>query len=358
MRVLFFAAALLTSTLSAQSVSITTIPPTPLIEQGRSAQLLNFDFVLQNTTKEKLEISEVEVSVFDDANRLVLQRRVGTNGMSILTVPERVMEPGGKLVVFNPIYSFETTTKLARMRYHFAFDSGQEEAKYASDIDVRPQTRVTKPLTMPVRGRILIHDGHDFYAHHRRLDVTGPMTTAIHVTTNPFRYSYDFCVVDENGKMYRGDGEKNEDWYGFGAPLYAPAGGTVVVATDGQEDNTKSKKNLVFTPEIFMKNPMIFAGNHVVIDHGDGTFSLMAHMRNGSVRVKAGDVVKEGQQIGEMGFSGDAFLVHLHYQLQSDAAWGEGLPSYFKNFELMTGAKPLHFDVGQIDSGDVIVVKK
>jgi murein DD-endopeptidase MepM/ murein hydrolase activator NlpD len=107
-----------------------------------------------------------------------------------------------------------------------------------------------------------------------------------------------------------------------------------------------------------MKNPKVFFGNFVIIDHLDGQFSLMAHMKNGTVRVKKGDMVKSGQQVGEMGFSGDAFLVHLHYQLQSDAAWGEGLPSYFRDFDLVTGGKVRHYETGQIDSGDVVLVKK
>jgi hypothetical protein len=347
-----------TSALLAQEVRVSTLPATPLIEKGRGGQLLNFDFVLENTTKEKLDIREIEASVFDEGGRLVSQKRVGANGMSVLVIPNRYIEPGGKLIVFNPLYSFDNSTALSRLRFDFTFDSGAEEEKYRAQVEVRPRNGAGKTLLMPVNGRILIHDGHDFYSHHRRLDVSGPMTTALGVTSNPFRYSYDFCVVDEQGKMYRGDGEKNEDWFGFGVPLYAPAAGKVVVASDGMPDNTRSKKSVQITPDMFMKNPLIFAGNYVVIDHQDGTFSFLAHLKNGSVRAKKGDVVKAGQQVGEMGFSGDAFLVHLHYQLQSDAAWGEGIPSYFRNFDLLTGGKPLHVNAGQIDSGDVVVVKR
>ena len=47
------------------------------------------------------------------------------------------------------------------------------------------------------RGRAFVHDGHDYYSHHRRLDVTGGMTTAIGVKTNMTRYAYDFVIVDE-----------------------------------------------------------------------------------------------------------------------------------------------------------------
>ena len=43
----------------------------------------------------------------------------------------------------------------------------------------------------------------------------------------------------------------------------------------------------------------------------------MMHMRQGSVVVKAGDHVKQGDVIGHLGNSGDSFGPHLHYQLQS-----------------------------------------
>jgi len=43
-------------------------------------------------------------------------------------------------------------------------------------------------------------------------------------------------------------------------------------------------------------------GNHVTIDHGNGEFSLLLHMKPGSVTVKKGDRVSQGQEIGAIGF--------------------------------------------------------
>ncbi|MEO7796031.1 MAG: M23 family metallopeptidase, partial [Thermoanaerobaculia bacterium] len=236
-----------------------------------------------------------------------------------------------------------------------ALDSGEVSKKYHATLNLQPLRYENKSkLILPVTGRAFVHDGHDYYSHHRRLDITGGMTTAIGVKTNMTRYAYDFVIVDEAGKMYRGDGEKNEDWYGFGSPIVAPAGGVVVSMGDGQPDNTKSKKNLEMSFEAFMKNNNLPFGNYAIIDHQNGEFSFFAHFRNGSVSVKKGDTVKQGQKIGEMGFSGDAFLVHLHYQLMSNDHWGEGLPSYFHDFERYVGGKFLPVKRGQIDSGDVV----
>ena len=47
----------------------------------------------------------------------------------------------------------------------------------------------------------------------------------------------------------------------------------------------------------------VLGGNYVVLDHGNGEFSYFAHMSPGSVRVKKGEHVQQGQQIGEIGFA-------------------------------------------------------
>jgi L,D-peptidoglycan transpeptidase YkuD (ErfK/YbiS/YcfS/YnhG family) len=339
---------------AAEPVTIQLLPDPPLIEAGRGNQLLNFDFILTNATDEKLEISSVEVTAFAPNGAAVLQRRVGANGLSVLTIPNRFLEPKQTLVVFNPIYAFDADADLSNLHYEFAFDVGDVEAKYRAGISVHPQPYAGKTdLILPVSGRVLVHDGHDFYAHHRRLDVTGAMTTALGIHTNMTRYAYDFSVVDAAGRMFRGDGGKNEDWFGWGTPIYAPGDGVVVEAARDVEDNTKEHR-LRPDMQAVMKNLHVIFGNYVVLDHESGEFSVFAHMKKDSVTVKPGDRVKQGQAIGAMGMSGDAFTVHLHYQLQRDAKFGEGLPSYFRDFRRFNGARWISTKRGAIDSGDIV----
>lgn len=57
-------------------------------------------------------------------------------------------------------------------------------------------------------------------------------------------------------------------------------------------------------------------GNYVIIDHGDGTSTVYAHMTSGSVVVKKGDVVSQGQKIGIMGSSGSSTGCHLHFEVR------------------------------------------
>lgn len=198
-----------------------------------------------------------------------------------------------------------------------------------------------------------MHDGHDLLAHHRRLDITGGMTTHFGITANFMRYAHDFTIADAQGKLFRTDGAKPEDWYGYGAPVFATGDGVVVEATDGMRDNVKGGPP-PFTQEQIMQNLKLFLGNHVVIDHGNGEYSLFAHLRQGSVRVKPGQRIAAGAQLGGMGMSGDAFLVHLHYQLQSGPGFEEGLPAYFGQLRAKTGAGWSPVFTGPVDSGDVV----
>lgn len=65
-------------------------------------------------------------------------------------------------------------------------------------------------------------------------------------------------------------------------------------------------------------NEKVPAGNEVVIDHG-GEYSVLAHMKKGSVKVKVGDKVKSGDEIGLLGNSGNSSEAHLHFQVSDGA---------------------------------------
>ncbi|HET7435206.1 MAG TPA: M23 family metallopeptidase [Thermoanaerobaculia bacterium] len=348
-KLLFVALFAVSSVVHAAGITITTLPATPLIEPTKHGQALNFDLLIDNGTSAPIELTEVVMSVLDAKGNVVHQRRLWSNGDSISTIPNRKAEAGEKLVVFNPFPELDPELALSRLRYDLTFD----DATVAS-VTVAPKVYKTKTnLTLPLHARVLVHDGHDFYSHHRRLDITGGMTTALGITSNPFRYAYDFIVVDEKGEMVHGSGEKNEDYLSFGTPVLTTGDGVVVAAENGRADNTKTVR-VPMSKEEFLKNPMISSGNYVILDHGNGEFSLFAHMKHGTVTVKAGDRVKQGQTLGVIGWSGDAIFPHLHYQLQSSAGFTEGLPSAFRDVKRLVGASWAPVPSGHVDTGDVV----
>jgi murein DD-endopeptidase MepM/ murein hydrolase activator NlpD len=339
---------------SATPVTVSVQPGQPVIEQGKGQQLVSLDFKIDNHSPDKIELSGIEVSVLGSADKLIAQYRVGANGKSVLVVPNRIIEPGKSELVFNPLYSFPVGMDLSRLRFDFQFDVG-DDTRYKVSSTVTPKRYTPKvKLALPLAGAALVHDGHDFYGHHRRLPLLDGMAQALGWKTNFMRYSYDFVMTDAQGKMFKGDGAKNEDWYGWGAPVSAPGTGKVIRAVMNLPDNAKGKRP-PFSREQFVADPSLMWGNHIEIDHGNGEVSMLAHLKNGSVSVKVGDVVQRGQKVGEMGFSGDAFLVHLHYDLKSGPGFdADGLPSPFDDFERLNGAHWLQVKHGQVDSGDIV----
>ena len=55
-------------------------------------------------------------------------------------------------------------------------------------------------------------------------------------------------------------------------------------------------------------------GNYVIIDHGNGFLTLYGHLTKATVEV--GDTVKEGEEIGLMGSTGNSTGTHLHFELR------------------------------------------
>jgi murein DD-endopeptidase MepM/ murein hydrolase activator NlpD len=72
----------------------------------------------------------------------------------------------------------------------------------------------------------------------------------------------------------------------------------------------------------------------VILDHGNGEYSLLAHLRHGSVAVAAGARISAGDKVGECGNSGNTTEPHLHYHLQDTPVFGraEGLPAQFTGY--------------------------
>jgi murein DD-endopeptidase MepM/ murein hydrolase activator NlpD len=80
-----------------------------------------------------------------------------------------------------------------------------------------------------------------------------------------------------------------------GAPVRAPGRGRVILADD-----------------------LYYSGNTVIVDHGLGLFSLLAHLSR--IDVRAGDVVEQGAIVGTVGATGRVTGPHLHWTLRLGSA--------------------------------------
>ncbi|WP_138754036.1 murein hydrolase activator EnvC family protein [Paenibacillus sinopodophylli] len=57
-------------------------------------------------------------------------------------------------------------------------------------------------------------------------------------------------------------------------------------------------------------------GNCVIIDHGNGLWTLYGHIRNGGIKVEKGEKVQKGQKIAEVGSTGNSTGPHLHFEVR------------------------------------------
>lgn len=57
-------------------------------------------------------------------------------------------------------------------------------------------------------------------------------------------------------------------------------------------------------------------GNGVAIEHGDGWETQYCHLAEGSIAVRAGEFVKAGQALGQIGLSGNTEFPHLHLSVR------------------------------------------
>ncbi|MBO4636487.1 MAG: peptidoglycan DD-metalloendopeptidase family protein [Clostridiales bacterium] len=61
-------------------------------------------------------------------------------------------------------------------------------------------------------------------------------------------------------------------------------------------------------------------GNYLIIDHGNGLYTLYAHCQ--SITVNSGDYVSCGQAIGTVGSTGGSTGPHLHFEVRTGGPWG------------------------------------
>lgn len=163
---------------------------------------------------------------------------------------------------------------------------------------MRPLTaryRQKIPLRLPIRGRWR----------------ASPDTSGHHGIKGFAVYALDLVKVDEQGKGYTGDGKQLEDHHSFGQPFYAAADGVVFAADNDHPDNPP----FTIPREVRESAWTDVTHNGVALQHEGGEVTWYIHAKKGSIRVKVGDRVKQGDILGEVGNSGRSALPHLHFTL-------------------------------------------
>jgi len=229
--------------------------------------------------------------------------------------------------VFQRVQKFEKSPRPLIIQW--AFDADEQVAGFfIQPVQGEPSTafddyQTKTELHLPFEGEWFVYWGGRERSQNYHVDYSNQ------------RFAYDILVM-RDGKSFTGDPKSLQSYYCFGREILAPAAGTVVVALDGLPDQVPGEMDPQHPP-----------GNHVIIDHGNEEYSLLAHLQQGTVEVAVGDEVETGTLLGRCGNSGNTSEPHVHYHLQNADTFGKGhgLPAPFTAFmadgEFVESGEPL-----------------
>jgi murein DD-endopeptidase MepM/ murein hydrolase activator NlpD len=98
----------------------------------------------------------------------------------------------------------------------------------------------------------------------------------------------------------------------FNGEPRSPHGGTDFLSPSGTPIKSPNAGQVVCARDLY------FTGNTVIIDHGLGLFSMLAHLSR--LDVKEGDMVTPSQIVGLVGATGRVTGPHLHWALSANGA--------------------------------------
>jgi hypothetical protein len=234
-----------------------------------------------------------------------------------------------EVFTFPLMFTEKQKDAVEQVRVTLTLKNGKTTAERSLVIPIEKYVQKTK-LIFPFKGPAIVTQGNFNNGGHLHRE------TLFAIDVMALTAAYAPMLSDE---------DRNEAIAGWGKEILAPAGGTVVYARNDVPTNPIYRTDaaaLAALPEPIWA----IAGNCVVIDHGNGEFSGLMHMQPGSVMLKKGDAVKQGQVVGKMGNSGDANMPHLHYQLTTGGLLfaSDALPFHFENLPSRTFTRGTYFN--------------
>lgn len=325
------------------------VPKAPTVALGDSGAFLAYELHVTNLTPNVMALRKVEVlsqpAVVGQAAQAgatpllvvsdsALFRIIARPGLNVLP-SERLNMAGGtraQLFLWIPVDAKSPPT-LVRHRLTFQRLSG-DSALSVVEGTVTPVEQVAVSIRAPLRGEWVAANGPSNQSGHRR--TTLALNGALAIGQ---RFAIDFLQVDATGHSWRPgtDSTKNSNYYAYGKDIIAVGDGRVVETKDSIPENSPRSSVARAVPI----DLVTVAGNHIVVDLGQGRYAFYAHLQPGTLRVKVGDLVKKGQVLALLGNSGNSTEPHLHFHIVDAVASGtstlgaEGIPYGLETMELL-----------------------
>lgn len=324
--------------------------PTPFPSGGYN--YLVYELHLQNYTDKALAVQALEIVDASREPNNVIARFTGSQlsdrllqAGAIKTDDDHPLGGGKRAVAFLCLAFIEGRAVPEKLSHRVFTDGAIAEGAF-----IGPQHTALKVLAPPVAGADWVAaNGPSLDSHHRMgLFVAGG---AAHLSR---RFAIDWRQV-KLGTTHTGDAGDVRAYHAYGAKVFAVADAVVLSAVDGFPDNVpRTAKGFETALQLTMDN---VGGNAVVLDLGDGQFAYYAHLKPGSVRVKAGDRVKRGAWLAQIGCSGDARMPHLHFQVTAgpEILASEGLPFVIDRYQVKDAQGAWETRAREYPIGDVVV---
>jgi Peptidase family M23 len=312
------------------------VPKLPVVVPIDGTAALTYELHITNWFAQPFSLQRVEV-VGPDGRVLLtladsaLPRALGRPGATPGNPADRTRLGGGTRAVTWLWVPVDAESPPSTVRHRLTVqeaagaDSGRTHVFEGATIPVSRDLAVIGP---PLRGGAWVTaNGPSNQSGHRRALIP---VDAMPVIAQ--RFAIDYVRVDTAGRTVAGDRARNENFYAENADAIAVADGIVVATKDSIPENVPgpTSRAVPITLETV-------GGNFVIVDIGGGRYAFYAHLRPGSLRVRAGDRVKRGQVLGLVGNSGNSTEPHLHFHLAdgSSPLGSEGVPYAHESFELL-----------------------
>ncbi len=121
----------------------------------------------------------------------------------------------------------------------------------------------------------------------------------------------DFVIVDSKSNTYREPTSRRDDFtrenfYCYNKEIFAPFDGYVYDIVNTVEDNDIGDMNTEYN-----------WGNTIVLNHLNGLFSQISHIKKDTFNVFVGQYITKGTYLATCGNSGRSPEPHIHFQLQT-----------------------------------------
>ena len=154
----------------------------------------------------------------------------------------------------------------------------------------------------------------------------------------------DFVIIDEDKNSFSHFGEKITNFYCYDKPILAPADGYIYDAINYVEDNEINEVN---TQENW--------GNSLLINHTNGLYSQISHIKKDSFLVNIGDYVKKGTVLATCGNSGRSPEPHIHFQVQHTPVFGAKTVALPLSYFIENKEGKLEFKINETPNEDTFI---